>query len=150
MSFQTLSISRSVAGEVAAGAQPAMAATVLPCTIRLSFYSVNRQRHIRHSSFHCTPTSSSGNNSIRSTNGDRESEEAAASVCKNEGNSRKKSRNHILKSLLGRGSMWKRILFASTKMRSIILLNVTTMIYGTSHQFYLNILLVDAVSAFYF
>ncbi|KAM3319963.1 hypothetical protein P3S67_007163 [Capsicum chacoense] len=132
MSFQTLSISRSVAGEVAAGAQPAMAATVLPCTIRLSFYSVNRQRHIRHSSFHCTPTSSSGNNSIRSTNGARESEEAAASVCKNEGNSRKKSRNHILKSLLGRGTMWKRILFASTKMRSIILLNVTTMIYASN------------------
>ncbi|XP_060213583.1 uncharacterized protein LOC132640817 [Lycium barbarum] len=135
MSFQTANISRigwlkSVAGEVA-GAQPAMA-TALPCTtaidssIRLlspssspltslRFYSVNRRRH-----------SSTGNNCIRAKNGVRYSVEPP-----NEGK-RKKSRNLSLKSLLRRRSMWKRILFASTKMRSIILLNVTAVIYASN------------------
>ncbi|KAH7570971.1 hypothetical protein JRO89_XS05G0232000 [Xanthoceras sorbifolium] len=34
------------------------------------------------------------------------------------------------KSLFGKRSLWRRILFASTKVRSIILLNVITIIYG--------------------
>lgn len=150
MSFQTVRISRirwpkSVTGEVA-GAQPAMA-TVLPCTTAIDcsinhssfsplssvdlsrFYSVNRRLHIKNSSSsfscHCTPTSS---------NGVRQSIKPAI-VGKNEGH-KKKNRNFSLKSLSGRRPM---ILFASTKMRSIILLNITAMIYGTSHKFYLHI-----------
>lgn len=35
-----------------------------------------------------------------------------------------------LKSLFGRRSLWRRILFASRKVRGIILLNVLTVIYG--------------------
>ncbi|KAJ8547003.1 hypothetical protein K7X08_004454 [Anisodus acutangulus] len=146
MSFQTLSISRSrwrksVAGEVA-GAQPVMSTalpctTAIDCTIKLSsssplsspdvsrFYSVNRRRHIKSSS-----SSSLGNNSISAKNGVRNSVKPATGS-KNEGQ-RKKSRNLSLKSLLGRRSMWKRILFASTKTRSIILLNVTAIIYASN------------------
>ncbi|KAL3368738.1 hypothetical protein AABB24_009526 [Solanum stoloniferum] len=143
MSFQTVRISRirwpkSVTGEVA-GAQPAMA-TVLPCTTAIDcslkhssfsphssvdlsrFYSVNRRLHIKNSSSsfscHCTPTSS---------NGVRQSIKPAI-VGKNEGH-KKKNRNFSLKSLSGRRPM---ILFASTKMRSIILLNVTAMIYASN------------------
>ncbi|XP_015076442.1 uncharacterized protein LOC107020548 isoform X2 [Solanum pennellii] len=140
MSFHAVRISRirwqkSVTGELA-GAQPAMA-TVLPCTTAIDcsikyssssplssvdlprYYSVKRRLHIKNSSssfsFHCTPTSSDGVlQSIK-----------PAIVGKNEGH-RKKNRKHSLKSLLGRRFM---ILFASTKMRSIILLNVTAMIY---------------------
>ncbi|KAK1592806.1 hypothetical protein Q3G72_030674 [Acer saccharum] len=37
-----------------------------------------------------------------------------------------------LKSLFGKRSLWRRILFASTKVRSIILLNVITIVYGKS------------------
>uniref|UniRef100_A0A5B6YQQ3 EamA domain-containing protein n=1 Tax=Davidia involucrata TaxID=16924 RepID=A0A5B6YQQ3_DAVIN len=36
------------------------------------------------------------------------------------------------KSLFGRRSLWRRILFASTKVRSIILLNVITVVYASS------------------
>lgn len=149
MSFHAMRISRirwqkSVTGELA-GAQPAMA-TVLPCTTAIDcsikyssssplssvdlsrYYSVKRRLHIKNSSSsfscHCTPTSSNG--VLRSIK--------PAVVGKNEGH-RKKNRKHSLKSLLGRRSM---VLFASTKMRSIILLNVTAMIYGTSHKFYLR------------
>ncbi|XP_015076444.1 uncharacterized protein LOC107020548 isoform X4 [Solanum pennellii] len=143
MSFHAVRISRirwqkSVTGELA-GAQPAMA-TVLPCTTAIDcsikyssssplssvdlprYYSVKRRLHIKNSSssfsFHCTPTSSDGVlQSIK-----------PAIVGKNEGH-RKKNRKHSLKSLLGRRFM---ILFASTKMRSIILLNVTAMIYASN------------------
>lgn len=34
------------------------------------------------------------------------------------------------KSLFGKRALWRRILFASTKVRSIILLNVITLVYG--------------------
>ena len=41
-----------------------------------------------------------------------------------------------LKSLFGRRSLWRRILFASTKVRSIILLNVLTVVYGMLPTFF--------------
>lgn len=41
-----------------------------------------------------------------------------------------KSSNLSLKSMFGRRSLWRRILFASRKLRSIILLNVLTVVYG--------------------
>ncbi|KAK1567986.1 hypothetical protein Q3G72_019007 [Acer saccharum] len=37
-----------------------------------------------------------------------------------------------LKSLFGKRSLWRRILFASTKVRSIILLNVITIVYASN------------------
>ncbi|XP_059655383.1 uncharacterized protein LOC132302517 [Cornus florida] len=43
-----------------------------------------------------------------------------------------KRRNLSFKSLFGRRSLWRRILFASTKVRSIILLNVITLIYASN------------------
>ncbi|KAL6969961.1 hypothetical protein U1Q18_029671 [Sarracenia purpurea var. burkii] len=40
--------------------------------------------------------------------------------------------NLSFKSLFGRRSLWRRILFASTKVRSIILLNVLTVVYASN------------------
>ena len=39
-------------------------------------------------------------------------------------------KNRSLKSLFGKRSLWRRIFFASKKVRSIILLNVVTVVYG--------------------
>lgn len=42
------------------------------------------------------------------------------------------------KSLFGRKALWRRIFFASTKVRSILLLNVITVIYGKLEKGYSN------------
>lgn len=46
--------------------------------------------------------------------------------------SRKRSATLSLKSLFGRQSLWRRIVFASRKVRSIILLNVITVVYASN------------------
>lgn len=43
----------------------------------------------------------------------------------------RKKQTLTLKSLFGKRALWRRILFASTKVRSIILLNVITLIYAS-------------------
>lgn len=45
-------------------------------------------------------------------------------------NKQNKLLNMKLKSLFGRRALWRRIFFASKKVRSIILLNVITLVYG--------------------
>lgn len=49
---------------------------------------------------------------------------------KNESSLRRKKYHKSLKSLFGKLSLWRRILFASRKFRSIILLNVITVVCG--------------------
>lgn len=49
---------------------------------------------------------------------------------RNPNGSQKELRTFIFKALFGRKSSWRRIVFASTKVRSIILLNVISVVYG--------------------
>ena len=52
-------------------------------------------------------------------------------------NSRSKTRSPLsFKSLSGKRSLWRRIFFASKKLRSIILLNVITLVYGNFAPFF--------------
>lgn len=65
------------------------------------------------------------------------------SVCR-KAKLRKKKLNLKYDSLFGRRKLWRRIFFASKKVRSILLLNVITLVYGKS-EFRCQILLVNSI-----
>lgn len=53
------------------------------------------------------------------------------------------------KSLFGKRALWRRIFFASKKVRSIILLNVITIIYGKLLKFEIFVVLLFFYSSLY-
>ncbi|KAJ8437833.1 hypothetical protein Cgig2_000387 [Carnegiea gigantea] len=58
-------------------------------------------------------------------------------------------RNRSLKSLFGRRSLWRRIFSASKKVRSIILLNVITVVYGWYCPSSINVIVVPVLDGMF-
>ncbi|KAJ0037995.1 hypothetical protein Pint_22285 [Pistacia integerrima] len=108
-----------------------------PCNYPVLFFCQSKRRRFVASAAHNSSSSSSSGSNASSISKKRiELDVYGSSQRKIVDNSKnevvlasRKRRTISFKSLFGRRSLWRRILFASKKVRSIILLNVITVIY---------------------
>lgn len=109
--------------------------STVPCNFSVSFFSQSKRRRFVASATHSSSPSSSSDARSRSKKG-IDFDDYSSSQRKVVDNAKKevvlaarKRPTISFKSLFWRRSQWRRILFASKKVRSIILLNVITIIY---------------------
>ncbi|XP_031251151.1 uncharacterized protein LOC116109038 [Pistacia vera] len=113
-----------------------------PCNYPVLFFCQSKRRRFVASAAHnssSSSSSSSGSNASSISKKRIELDVYSSSQRKIVDNSKnevvlasRKRRTISFKSLFGRRSLWRRILFASKKVRSIILLNVITVIYASN------------------
>ncbi|XP_002526034.2 uncharacterized protein LOC8258205 isoform X1 [Ricinus communis] len=108
-----------------------------PVFFTFRFSSLRRHRLTTLACYDSLDDSSSGSNARKSTNlhispSEKRSSRIGIDAKNDIVFGSQKRRIPSLKALFGRKSLWKRIVFASTKVRSIILLNVITVVYASN------------------